>query len=125
MDLDASVIEVLLHARGKFTVHGSMDDILDELVGTCSEMKAKASRIDKMEHEIDGKSKTTLLTMGSEFHIRLLKGQSGVLVVVEDYARVPKDFFIKDLYAKFSKHVPSSPLQVTFENQSLRETRQA
>jgi hypothetical protein len=64
-----------------------------------------------MDHEIEGKSATTWLKWGSEFPVKLIKGQSEVMVEIYDLSPVPDDHFIKDLYAKFSKHNPSSPLK--------------
>lgn len=98
-------------ARGVFTVQGSMDEILDQLAKACGELKARINRIDNDRFEIYGKSKTTWIKWGSEFRVGVTKVPAGVLVAIEDLAAIPSDRFIKDLYATFSKRVPSSPLQ--------------
>jgi hypothetical protein len=94
-----------------FNVRGSMDQILDELVQACSELKAKVIKVDREKHEVEGKSKTTWLKWGSEFRIGVFKGPSNTFVVMDDLASVPNDFFIKDFYKVFSKRVQCSPFR--------------
>ena len=101
-------------ARGVFTVQGSMDEILDQLAKACGELKARINMIDKERFEIYGKSKTNWIKWGSEFRIGVTKVPTGVLVAIEDLAAIPSDRFIKNLYAAFSKRVPSAPLQAGF-----------
>jgi hypothetical protein len=111
-----------LPARGVFTVQGSMDAILDQLVQSCGELKAKVHKIDREKHEIYGKSKTSWLKWGSEFHVAVAKVPAGILVAVEDLSPVPDDRFIKDLHANFSKRVPSSPLTAGVVNRTSADS---
>jgi hypothetical protein len=86
MDLRAVFLKGTVPIAGARGVHRSwlMDEILEEPIKARGELKAKITKIDKMDHELEGKSATTWLKWGSEFQIRLVKGQSEDMVEIYD-----------------------------------------
>jgi hypothetical protein len=91
-----------------------MDEAFDTLVGVCGELGAKLSNIDTLEHELDGKSKTNWKMWGRKFHARVIKDPSGIHIEVYDFALLPNDLFIKELYNTFMKYTSASPLAIDF-----------
>ena len=91
-----------------------MDEAFDTLVGVCGELGAKLDNIDTLEYEIDGKSKTNWKMWGRKFHARLTKDASGIHIEVYDFALLPNDLFIKELYNTFTQYASASPLVVDF-----------
>jgi hypothetical protein len=91
-----------------------MDEAFGTLVGTCGELGAKLKNIDTLEHEIDGMSKTTWKMWGRKFRARVINDPSGIHIEVYDFALLPNDLFIKELYNTFTKYASASPLVVDF-----------
>ena len=84
MDLRALFLTDMVTIAGVWVsiLRCSMDEIVDEHFKACRELKAKINKIDKVEHRIEGKSANTLLRWGSEFYVRMAKGQSETIVEI-------------------------------------------
>lgn len=111
-------------AQGVFIAQGSVDGIFEELLKSCEGLKrTKIDRVDRVECEIEGKSKTSLLTWGSLFQASVRKDPLGAMVVVETLSLIPNVVFIEDLYKAFSKRIPCSKLQTRIVNQTLADSK--